>query len=133
MDLEYVKDAATGVAHYVRRGQVCELAFMPGNMTLYELVVLPADAMSKASGWMDHEKARSIREDRPELAEAAADSWVVLGWLGHGCWPVDLAAVWTADYLAEKFSCSPGDGEALRALLLEVADQMGLRRLQVIS
>jgi hypothetical protein len=135
-DAEYLQDASRAAVHYLRRSRTCEIAYQPGNGTLYELVLVPAGAgLAKASDWMDHRKARSITQDRPELAEGRAeDEWIMLAWLGHGCWPIDLGAVWTANYLAEKFAdCTLGDGEALRALLLAIADAAGLRRLQVAS
>lgn len=135
-DRDYLQDAAQAVVHYLRRSSACELAYTPGNGTLYELILVPAGAgLSKVAGWMDHPKARSITEDRPELGDGVAEEhWILLAWIGHGCWQVDLRAVWSAGYFVEKFeSCTEGDGEALRALLLEVSDKAGLRRLQVAS
>lgn len=135
-DVEYLRDAAQAVVHYLRRGVACELSYTPGNGTLYELILVPAGAgLAKAAAWMDHPKARSITDDRPELAEGLAEEhWIMLAWIGHGCWQVDLRAVWTAGYFVEKFSdCTEGDAEALRALLFEISDKAGLRRLQVAS
>lgn len=128
MDEGYLRDAAQAVKRYVwGMGKACELAFMPGNGTVYDLILTPAPALYSVSNWMDHANARSIAKDRPELQGDREDEWLHLSWIGHGCWPVDLRSVWLASYFAEKFhDCSLADGEALRALLLMVAVESGI-------
>lgn len=127
-DEGYLQEAAAAVKRYVwAMGKACELAFTPGNGTLYELILTPASSLYSAANWMDHHNARSIAKDRPELSGAAEEYWLLVSWVGHGCWPVDLRAVWHPGYFAEKFhDCTFGDGEALRALLLRVASTAGI-------
>lgn len=128
LDEGYLLDAARAVNRYVwAMGKACELAFTPGNGTLYELILTPASSVYSASNWMDHANARSIAKDRPELRGAREDEWLHLSWIGHGCWPVDLRSVWSVSYFAEKFhDCTLGDADALRALLLMVAAEAGI-------
>src|SRR5438445_12255191 len=106
LDVAYVTDAGRAVGRYLLRNRTCELAYTPGNGTLYELVFVPAMGLDAAKGEMDHDKALSITADRPELFHSD-ESMVLLGWLGHGFWPCDLRAVWHDSYIAEKYAdCS---------------------------
>lgn len=132
LDASYVRDAGRGVAHYMLRNRPCELAYTPGNGTLYELLFVPMMGCDGAHSWMDHDRRRSIVADRPELRERE-ESMILLGWLGHGCWQVDLTMVWHESYLVDKYAdCSQGDAAALRALLLEVATASHMRTLAVV-
>lgn len=135
LDAAYVADAGQAIAHYcVGRGRSCEIAYTPGNGTLYELVFTPVGlGLDRVRDWMDHDKRRSISEDRAEWAHEA-DALVLVSWLGHGAWQVDLRSVWHDSYIAEKFDrCSVGDAAALRQLLLAVAERARLRGLRSVS
>lgn len=132
LDDAYVKEAGTALAHYLRRDRPVELAYTPGNGTLYELVFTSAGGLASATHEMDHVRGRSIKQDRPEFNHEE-ESMLVLSWIGHGAMPLDLRRLPVDSYLGEKFhECTLGDAAALRQLLLSLSEAMGFRSLAIV-
>lgn len=112
------------IAQSLRRGRAVEYAYEPGNMTRYNLVLVPLHAPLDRA---DSQLAQPTLAGVPltDGSNDYEDGWIVLVWIGHGAMPIDVRSsrhVPQPSYISEKLgaSCSLADAQALRALLTRV-------------
>lgn len=132
MDDSYIGEAIFAVRRYANvRGRSCEIAYTPGNGTLYPLVFVPVgfDALDlySASDDMDDPRRRSIfRDEHPHTNDQ--DGWMLVAWLGHGAWIFRIAGETPEpphpSYVREKFAgCTEADAAELARLFAGIAGQ----------